>query len=203
MKLKYIILLLLAFAINAQAQNNTVAGISWSMGFGVGETSDYIGSPSFSGFTIEGHKFVKQNVSVGLMGGWNVFSEKNNSTVNIGNAALSGEQGRYLNVFPILVNASLYMSNKNSKFVPFIRAHVGTYYIMQRFDIGVYTFNNYNWHFGIAPELGFNITASPEIDILVNAKYNYAFDSGVRLSGDEDNSYSFFTLNFGISYRNW
>lgn len=203
MKVKYIILLLIAFAINAQAQNNNVLGLSYSMGFGVGETSDYIGRPALSGFAIEGHKFLKPNVSVGLLGGWNIFNEKSNSTVNIGNVALSGEQGRYLNVFPVLANASFYIKNKDSKFVPFIRAHVGTYYIMQRFDIGVYSFNNYNWHFGIAPELGFNITASKEIDVLINARYNYAFDSGSRLNGDEDNSYSFFTLNFGITYRNW
>lgn len=199
MKIKYIILLLLAFAISAQAQYYT-AGLTYSMGFGVGKTSDYIGKPAFAGFTIEGHKFLKPNVSIGILTGWNIFNEQSNNTINIGTSAISGQQARYLNVFPILANASFYLKNSRSKFIPFVRAHVGTYYIMQRFDIGVYSLNNYNWHLGIAPEVGFMINASPEIDVLVNAKYNYAFDSGERLGGDEDNSHSFFSLNIGVSY---
>lgn len=200
MKLKYIIIILLfVFAINGQAQYYT-AGISYSMGFGVSKTADYIGKASFSGFTVEGHKFLKPNVSVGIETGWNIFNEQSNSVINLGTTAVSGQQGRYLNVFPILVNASYYFKGNNSKFVPFVRANVGTYYILQRFDIGVYTFNNYNWHFGVAPEAGFMINANRDVDILVNAKYNYAFDSGDRLSGDQDNYHSFITLNVGISY---
>ncbi len=71
---------------------------------------------------------------------------------------------------------------------------------MQRFDVGVYTFNNDNWHFGFAPELGVTIAASRDVDILINGKYNYAVDSGTRLGGNTDNSYQFITLNVGISY---
>ena len=204
MKLKYIIpLLLVVFAINAQAQTWST-GLSYSMGFGVSNTSDYISKPAFSGFNIEGHKLLKPNISVGLTTGWNVFSEKGNEVVQIQSGAVSGEHGKYLNIFPILVNASYYFTDKRqSKFVPFARAHVGTYYIMQRFDVGVYTFNNDNWHFGIAPEVGFMIAASRDVDILVNSRFNYAFDSGTQLGGNTDNSHSYISLNIGISYYNF
>jgi hypothetical protein len=200
MKLKYIIILLIAFAINAHAQSYST-GFSYSMGFGVSSMSDYISKPSFTGFSLEFHKFIKPNVTVGLTSGWNIFSQKSNETITLPSGALSGEQARYVNVVPILLNVSYYMKNKTSKFIPFFRAHVGTYYILQRFDIGVYTLNNYNWHFGVAPEIGFLIKASSTMDILVNSRYNYAFDSGTKLSGNSDNKYQFFSVNFGISYN--
>ncbi len=201
MKHTKILLLVMVLSASTFSQNMT-AGFSWSMGFTSGKTADYVGTPSFSGFSLETHKFLKPNVSVGITSGWNILNEKNNETINIGNTAISGEQGRYINVVPILLNASYYLkTSKTAKFVPFIRANVGTYYILQRFDIGVYTVNNYNWHLGVAPELGFMIQVNKEIGILTNAKYNYAFDAGTRLGGDEMNDYSFFTLNLGISYN--
>ena len=202
MKLKYVIILLLSFALNTYAQNYTT-GVSYSMGFGIGKTYDYINETSFTGFTVEGHKLIKPYFSVGIMTGWNIFSEKSNTTINLGSASISGEQARYWNIIPIMVNASLYYKNSNSRFTPFVRVHAGTYYIMQRFDIGVYTVNNDNWHFGLAPEVGFMINLSREMDILVNGKYNHAFDSGTRLSGDSNNKNTFFTINLGISYSRW
>lgn len=202
MKLKYIILLLLAFTINSQAQNYTW-GMTYSMGLGVGEAHDYISNPAFAGFTLEGHKMIKPYFSIGIIAGWNIFNEKDINSTKVGTVTLTGEQARYLNIFPILANASFYYKNKNSKFVPFFRAHLGTYYILQRFDIGVYTIDNDNWHLGIAPEVGFMYKVSPEIDILVNGRYNYAFDSGTRFGGDENNDYSFFSINLGICYNPW
>jgi hypothetical protein len=200
MKYIKIIIPVMLLTVNIFSQN-TVTGLSWSMGFLTGTPKDYIGKASFTGFTIEGHRFLKPNVSVGLVSGWNVFNEKTNSVVNVNNTAISGEQGRYINVVPILASFSYYIkSSRSAKVVPFFRANVGTYYIMQRFDIGVYTFNNYNWHFGVAPELGLTAAASRNVSILVNGKYNYAFDSGLRLSGDEKNDYAFFTVNLGITY---
>ena len=195
-----ILLLVMILSSSAFAQN-TITGFSWSMGFATGKAKDYVGKPSFTGFTIEGHRFINKNVSFGLTSGWNILSEKTNDLVTVNNATITGEQGRYINVFPILLNASYYIkSSKSAKFVPFMRANVGTYYIMQRFDIGVYTINNYNWHFGVAPEIGFMYKVSRTVNLLANAKYNYALDSGTRLSGEEKNDYAFFTLNFGITY---
>ncbi len=203
MKIKYIIPLLLIFTLSGHSQK-LITGLSYSMGFGIGQTSDYVGRPSWSGLTLEVHQMLKPNVSVGFLTGWNIFSEKTNDIIHLASTDISGEQARYINAFPILVNASYYIkSSKNAKFVPFIRAHAGTYYMMQRFDIGVYTVNNYNWHFGVAPEIGCMIStgSSNKYSILINAKYNYAFDSGTRLSGNEKNDYSFFTLNIGLTFN--
>lgn len=200
--MKYISILLLTMVLTASTYSqNTLLGFSWSMGFTSGKTAEYVGAPSFTGFSFESHKFLKPNVSIGISTGWNILSEKNSDLIQVNNTAISGAQGRYINVFPILLSASYYIKpNRNAKFVPFIRANAGTYYIMQRFDIGAYTLNNYNWHLGVAPEIGFMFKAGKELNVLANAKYNYAFDSGTRLGGDQNNYYTFFSVNLGIAY---
>ena len=199
MKYIKIIIPLMLFAFTAFSQN-TLTVLSWSMGFSTGKTSEYVGKPSFSGFSIEGHRFMKPNVSVGLITGWNIMNEKTNESVSINNTTLTGEQGRYLNIIPLLFSASYYIrKNSSATFVPFIRGNIGTYYIMQRFDVGVYTLNNDNWHFGLSPELGFMVKASNKINIIASGRYNYAMDSGTRLSGDEKNDYSFLNANIGLT----
>jgi len=202
MKLKYIIPLIIALTLSANSQS-LITGLSYSMGFAMDKAKDYIGRPSYTGLTLEVHHMVKPTMSFGFLTGWNIFNEKTNDLIHLSSTDISGEQARYINVFPLLVNASFYYkSSKNAKFIPFFRAHVGTYYIMQRFDIGVYTINNYNWHFGLAPELGCMIgTGSKNYSVLINAKFNYAFDSGTRLSGNATNDYMFFTLNFGLTFN--
>jgi hypothetical protein len=201
--MKYIKIVLLVMVLTSSAYSqNTLIGFSWSMGFTTGKTTDFVGAPSFTGFSFESHKFFKPNVSFGITTGWNILSEKNSDLIHLSSGTdISGAQGRYINVFPVLLNASYYIkSSRNAKFVPFLRAHAGTYYIMQRFDIGAYTLNNYNWHFGVAPEVGFMYKVGREMNILANARYNYAFDSGTRLGGDDKNDYAFFSVNLGIAY---
>ncbi len=201
MKYIKIIIPLMLFTFTAFSQN-TQAVLAWSMGFGMGKTSEYVGKPSFSGFSAEGHRFMKPNVSFGLITGWNIMNEKTNESVNVNNTTITGEQGRYINIIPLLLSASYYIrSSKSASFVPFVRGNIGTYYIMQRFDIGVYTLNNYNWHFGLAPELGFMVKASNKVNVIVSGRYNYAMDSGTRLSGDEKNDYSYINANIGLTFN--
>jgi hypothetical protein len=188
MKYIKIIIPLVLFAYSAFSQT-TISGFSWSMGFASGKAADFVGAPSFTGFTAEGHRFMSPNV----------LNEQTNETITVNNTSITGEQGRYINIIPLMMSASYYIkSSKSASFVPFVRAHVGTYYILQRFDIGVYSLNNYNWHFGVAPELGFMIRASSSVNILANSRYNYAFDSGERIGGDDNNDYSFFSVNIGV-----
>jgi hypothetical protein len=200
MKYIKIILPLMLITFSTLSQNY-MTGLSWSMGFASGKTTDFIGAPSFTGCSLEGHRLMSRTVSLGFETGWNILNEQNADLITVNNTSISGQQGRYLNIIPVLLSASYYIkSSKSAKFVPFIRANVGTYYILQRFDIGVFTIDNDNWHFGVSPELGFMYSTSKQISLLVNAKYNYAFDSGTRLGGDETNDYAFYSLNLGITY---
>jgi len=205
MKLKYsLIIILIAFTSSIMAQK-TIVGFTYGISLSTGKTHDFVADPSYVGFNIEFKKNVKKNLWVGLSMGWNVFGEETNETVHIENEQvggdMSGNQARYINSFPILLNVAYsFGGGRSSKFVPYIGLNAGIYIINQRFNIGVYTFDNNNTHFGGAPELGFLIK-SGSVNFLFNTRYNYAFDSGTRFNGDEKNDHSYVSFNIGIAYN--
>jgi hypothetical protein len=84
----------------------------------------------------------------------------------------------------------------------YMGANAGLYYILQRLDIGVWRIDSNNWHFGLAPEAGVLIPLDGQSHIIINLKYNYAFDAGTGLGGKEDNYYSYWGLNFGFAFSN-
>ncbi len=91
---------------------------------------------------------------------------------------MSGTQIRYINSIPLMLNAHYYIGGKRDQLRPYLGVNVGTYYITQRLDMGVYTLQNDNWHFGIAPEFGFLAEVSRGTYLTASGRYNYAFDSG-------------------------
>jgi hypothetical protein len=203
MKIKYILIILIIFSASIFAQKSLI-GLTYAVSVPLGKTSEYIGNVSYVGFNFDVKKSLNKNSWVGLSLGWNVFAEETNELVHIENEQvggdLSGNQARYINSFPILANFSYSFSGgKSSKFVPYIGMNAGIYIVNQRFNIGVYQFDNNNTHFGVAPELGFLVKAS-SVNVLFYTRYNYAFDSGTRLSGDEKNDHSYISFNIGLAY---
>ena len=67
--------------------------------------------------------------------------------------------------------------------------------------MGVYRIDNDNWHFGIAPEAGLIIPfGDPTAGLYLSGRYNYAFDSGTALGGEENNFYSYWEINVGFAF---
>ena len=203
MKIKYIIALLVFFTYTSFAQE-ILTNVTWNIGIPVSRMNQYTTDVTYSGFTLSGRRFLNKENSVGLMTGWNVFNEKSYDPINVqsdnGSGVISGTQVRSVNVFPILVGLHHYYGNKR-EMRAFVGLNVGTYYILQRLDIGVYRIDNDNWHFGIAPEAGLIIPFSgDETAFYLGGRYNYAFDSGTALSGAENNFYSYYEINLGLSF---
>ncbi len=173
--------------------------LTYNTALPTGNTGDFISEYSWRGFAIEGRRFVQKNLSIGINLGWNIFDEKNGETIHLDNGAVSGTQIRYLNSFPIMVNAHYYFGNRRS-FRGFLGLNVGTYAINQRFDIGIWTVNNNNWHFGVAPEIGFIIPAGRQTSVIFSVKYNYAFSSGTPLNGGDSNDHSYIGFNLGLAF---
>ena len=203
MKIKYILIIIIVFSASVFAQRSLV-GITYGVSVPLGKTSDYIGDLSYVGFNLDARKSLSKNSWIGLCFGWNVFAEETNELVHIENEQvagdLTGNQGRYINSFPILVNyAYSFSGGTSSSFKPFIGLNTGIYIIQQRFNIGVYQVDNNNTHFGVAPEVGFLVKAS-SVNVLFYTRYNYAFDAGNRMNGDEKNDHSYISFNIGIAY---
>ncbi len=185
----------LLFAMSSFGQGGGIWNFDWSMGFPMGNTKDFIGAPSFRGFSIEGRGYVTDNIAIGGIGAWNVFYEnKGWVTESIGNnKEVYGFKRKYLNVMPLMVTGDYYFSQGGVQ--PYIGAGIGTYYIESRNFMGLYYVQGKDWHFGIAPEVGVVMPfSSSNAGLNINFKYNMAAKT------KNESSYSWLGINIGISY---
>ena len=164
-----------------------LTSISYNMGVPTNDLKDFTGNTSYRGFGIQGRWFLKTGFSVGLAWEWQVFDfdtqEPLTTTANLGSITIGGQQYRYVNAFPFLATAHLYLGHPGSTRL-FVGAGAGVYYMMERFEVGILALEDNQWLFGGAPEAG---VLAPVGDIyghqniLLSAKYNYVFgkDNGI------------------------
>ena len=202
MKIKYV-LIIMAFVSCTSFAQEVLTNVTWNIGLPVAKMNEYTTDVTYRGFTLGGRRFFDKENSLGLMAGWNVFDEKTYDPINVqqgnGSGTISGTQIRSVNIFPILAGFHHYWGNKKDMRA-FLGVNVGTYYILQRLDIGVFRFDNDNWHFGFAPEAGLIIPIEGQTGFYAGARYNYALDSGEALGGAEDNYYSYWEINLGFTF---
>jgi len=178
------------FSGTAIAQDDLTA-FSWVMGYPVLDTRDFISNESFRGFCIEGRKFFGPNVSAGASASWHVFDQQTSEPMTVDNITVSGKQYRYINSFPLFLNAHYHTGSPRGTRL-YLGANIGAQYVKQRLDIGLTSFNEDNWHFGMAPELGMLLPFG-HAHILVSGKFHWAI-----AGGDTDQSY--FSLGVGFAY---
>lgn len=206
MKLKYLVTIIILFSISIFAQES-ISDFTWNIGFPGSKMHDYISDNSFKGFGIEFRRFVNKESSVGLLLGWNIFDKRVDEPIRIDQegfgGTVSGTQIRYINSFPILANFHYYFG-KRKEFRFYVGANAGVYYILQRLDLGVWRIDSDNWHLGLAPEVGFLLPLGDSgSNLIVNGKYNHAFDAGTGIGGIEDNYYAYWSLNVGVAFSNF
>jgi hypothetical protein len=206
MKIKYLTIILMFLSINLFAQD-FLGILSYGTALPMGKTSDYISDFSWKGFSFEGRTFTNRNWSFGGTFGWNIFDTKITDLIEIDDettgTAVKGTQVRYTNSFPMMVNGHFYVGKRKNTLRPFLGLGLGTYYIIQRFEIGIFQREVSNWHFGLAPEVGVLVALSRNTSLILSAKYNYAFSSGKTVYGDTDNSQSYLGFNIGLAFSGY
>lgn len=205
MKLKYVIPIIIFLSFSAFPQE-LISNFTWNFGFQTDKMSDYISDNSFKGFGIEFRKFITKQSTVGLSFGWNIFDQRIDEPIQIDQegfgGTISGTQIRYINTFPLLANFDYFFGKRRSTRF-FLGLNAGVYYILQRLDIGVWRLESNNWHLGFAPEAGIIVPfGDAGTHLIVVGRYNYAFDAGTSLGGIEDNTYQYYSLNFGLAFSN-
>ena len=175
----YITILMVLAGISASAQGS-MFGMSYQMALPVGTTADFISTFSGRGFGIDYKGYVSPDVTVGGSVGWNVFYEaKPEATYFLdgGNTAVTGQQWRYINSFPFLLTVDYFLGDYGDPRI-FVGGGVGAYRIYERTDMGIYTIEPREWHFGIAPEVGVAVPMNRDAYFLGSLRFNYAFASG-------------------------
>jgi hypothetical protein len=171
--------LVLVWTTAAKAQLPPVfVGLSWQLGIPIGETHDYTPDVSWRGIGLDLATFVRPDVAVGLAFGWNVFFENTTSTLQYKGLAITGNQDRTLNVWPVLVNARYFPKlGSHGDVQPYAGLNVGGYIIERYLAIGLTAFQETHFHFGLAPEIGV-FFQNPVGAVFLNARYNMAFAAG-------------------------
>lgn len=180
----------------AKAQDREkIFNMYYSMGLGTGDMADYISKYSWRGFGMEWKTDVFDNASLGFGAEWNVFYEDMGyATYTRDNIALSGEQFRYANMFPMTARFNYFKDNAaGMRF--FGGAGIGTTYMIHDLDMNIYRWNRDTWQFLIAPEVGVSYDISPENTILLSVKYNLNFKT------KDVPSQSYLAFNIGFGFR--
>jgi hypothetical protein len=201
--MKYMLtaILVLLAATNAFGQTKITA-IHYNVSIPDGDLQNYISDTSWIGFGFDGRWFVSPDVpaTLGISLGWQVFDEETNETLDFNNGSLTGFQHRYINSFPLMVTGHYYFGDKNRMWI-FAGVGVGTYAVIQRFEVGVFALEETTWHFGMYPELGVQIPLQ-EADLFLSGRYNYAFASGESIDG-RSRDWSYWGIHVGLAYHGW
>jgi hypothetical protein len=140
-------------------------------------TAAFINETSLRGFSLEGRWFKTDYISYGLSLGWNVLDKKEFRTDNVAGGTITGTQFRYINTYPLLVNAHYYLGQW-SLTRPFFGLNAGGYVVERRVEVGLLATEERKWQWGIAPEVGILFPFSVDVSGFFNARYNYAWESG-------------------------
>jgi len=134
------------------------------------------------------------NISTGFFVGWNVFHEKVSGDFFNETQAFSGTQLRTINTIPILVTSHFYLKEEN-EVRPYMGMGIGTYNTLQRTQMGIYSIDNNNWQFGLAPSAGLLIPAGDYILLNLEVKYNLAFKTSDAVN------HSYLGINLGLLWE--
>ena len=192
-KLIYITAICLLTSFGAKAQG--MMSVSYDIGVPMGGTSDFIGQPSFRGFGLEGRVFIYDYLSYGGSFNWSVFYEEVEAQewpLEDGGTAY-GKQYRYINSFPLMATMHYYFGEWNSTRL-YAGTGIGTQKINQRRDVGLYTVEDRDWRFAIAPEIGVLIPVNYNSSLNISARYQYAAKTG------KTDAVSYLSFKIGLAF---
>jgi len=200
-KFKFKILLISALFLvfsNKGFANDWLGAITYQISMPTGDTEKFISDYSYRGFGLDFRSFAAKNTSVGFATGWNVFHERTSKTIELNTekpGAITGVQDRLVNAFPVMLNVHQYFG-KRRDIRPYIGLNAGGFFMLQQFDIGIYSFQEDEWQWGMAPEIGVIVPLKGNGSIIINGKYNYAFTGDHPVGGDINHEYWMIGIGF-------
>jgi hypothetical protein len=190
-----ILIVVLSFAAFGQEYMTT---LTYNISVPAGETTQFIEAPSYLGLSFDGRKFLTSFISVGFYTGWQVFYEQSSQPLTIDQGTISGNQYRYLNSFPIMINTHLYIG-PDQCLRPFVGINAGAYFTWKRLNIGVLQAEEKKWVLGLAPEVGMTIPIG-DVHINLSGKYNYALPPGESDYYEEPEPIQYVSFHIGFAY---
>jgi hypothetical protein len=169
-------LILLSIVLQVQAQQ--ILGLSYDVSFPTSNTKEFVSNVSVLGFGLDARKMTQGKVSYGITFHWNSFKDDRLERIESEEGNVISIDNRSLESFPLFVNTHYYFFSFVESFRPFIGGNIGTYFIITRRNVnGIYR-SDTNWHFGVAPDVGFMFHFMQDVHVMLSLRYNYAFKTG-------------------------
>lgn len=199
MKKLYILLcLFIVLHVQSYAQIGTsFITLHYSTGVGLGSTNDFISKYGFRGASFEYKKFINSDVvAFGFDFNWNVLYEKKNyDTYTYYTISLSGKQYRSLNVLPFMATVDYFFADDDHVVRPFIGLGVGAVHTIENIDMGLYRYNNKEWHMGFKPQAGVWYYLNETTKLSVSSEFMYAFKTS------DTPKRELLTFNIGFAFQ--
>jgi opacity protein-like surface antigen len=190
--MKKLIIIIALVTIGYVSYGQSMHGLSYSMALPTGKTSDLISKYQWRGFGMEGKYFMTDQVTLGWQTGWNTMYQEESGTFIEDTRSMTGTQYRWLNVWPALLTAN-YFFGSDGDTQPYLGVGIGTYWVEQKVQMGLFGRTYSTWNFALAPEVGVLFPLNLNSNLYLNLKYNYG------MNGSEDvEDYSYLTFNVGF-----
>ena len=155
-------------------------------------------TPDFSwrGWAFSYRNHIRDQLSLGLSVGWQGFSRMESGTYESGPVSATGTFVRYVSAAPLMATAHLYTGSPGG-FRLYGGLGIGTFYIQDRYNFGIFAFYEDHWHFGLAPELGVMLPVGASLwNLLGSVTYNYGFGTS------NYEAVSYLGINVGFAFEN-
>lgn len=189
-----ILLLMLGSGV-LHAQSDYYFNVNYSMSNPFDETADYTGDYSWRGMNMESYWMMNDRFGAGFSVGWHVMTEKVSGSFVDGSRTVTGTQLRYLNLYPIMAEGRFHFGEGlGLGTTPYLGLGIGTLRSNQRTEIGVFVVENNNWHFLVAPSVGFLVPMKSGSMFNLGVRYHYAPETSDGMP------YSFLGVNVGFAW---
>ncbi len=200
MKKIYIITFIIFLSMAAFAQN-TVTALTYTVSVPTHDTQKFIEDASYLGVSFDAKTYVMDWMTVGGYVGWHVMYGQTDEVLEIEKGHVSGNQYRYINSFPLMLNTHIYLGGVDC-FRPYFGINVGGYYVWERFEMGLIVLEDKGMRWGLAPEVGFTVPVS-DIHLQMGMKYNIALaPSESNIFADPIHT-SYVSFHIGFAYNEW
>ena len=200
MKKLYIISIILMLSMSAFAQS-TVTALTYTVSVPTNDTQMFIENESYLGVSFDAKSYLTEWLSIGGYVGWHVMYGQTDEVIEIEKGHVSGNQFRYINSFPLMLNSHIYLGGVDC-FRPYFGINAGGYYIWERFELGLIVLEDKSFRWGVAPEVGFTVPIG-DVHLQLGAKYNFALAPSESNIFDEPFDTSYVSFHIGFAYNEW
>ena len=178
-----------------------VTALTYTISAPTNDTQMFVENESYLGISFDGKTYLNDWMSVGGYIGWHVMYGQTDEVLDIEKGHVSGNQFRYINSFPLMLNTHIYLGGVDC-FRPFFGINAGGYYVWERFEMGLIVLEDKNIRWGIAPEVGFTVPIG-DVHLQMAAKYNFALAPSESNIFSEPLDTSYISFHIGFAYNEW